>query len=297
MKNLGFVGLGKMGRPIVRRLRQKGWEVVTFDVRLKGTVNSIQEMTQKLTTPRVVWIMVPAGKPVDEIVGLLARFLRKGDVVIDGGNSYYKDSLRRAKKMKARRIDFLDVGVSGGPISIKIGRFAIMVGGEKRIYEKCKPIFRDLSDTPSRYMGKSGAGHFVKMVHNGIEYGMMQALAEGFTILKRSPFQFRLQDVAKVYNQNSIITSRLVGWLQEGFEKYGEDLEAASENVAHTGEGEWTVKTAKELSIPIPIIKGAFDFRIKSKKKPSYTGKILSMLRAVFGGHPINPKKRVSPIS
>jgi 6-phosphogluconate dehydrogenase len=136
-------------------------------------------------------------------------------------------------------------------------------------------------------MGESGAGHFVKMIHNGIEYGMMQALAEGFSILKKSPFRFRLKDVAKVYNQNSIISSRLTSWLQEGYEKYGEDLKAASGTVAHTGEGEWTVKTAKELGIPTPTITGAFDFRIQSKKKPNYTGKILSMLRAVFGGHRI----------
>ena len=286
-KELGFIGLGKMGKPMVDRLSRKGWKVLSFDTVIRGTSKTVEEMVRKLKRPRIVLVMVPAGKPVDEVLGVLLHFFQKGDIVIDGGNSYYKDSMRRAKKLEQKGIHFLDVGVSGGPVSIRLGRFAIMAGGEKRIYEKCKPIFRDLSDTPSGYMGKSGAGHFAKMIHNGIEYGMMQALAEGFTILKKAPFKFRLKDVAKVYNQNSIITSRLVGWMQEGFERYGEGLQGASGTVAHTGEGEWTVKTAKELHVLVPIIEHAFQFRIQSKKNPSYTGKILSMLRAVFGGHKI----------
>jgi 6-phosphogluconate dehydrogenase len=295
MQNIGFIGLGKMGGHMAARLKSKGWNVVGFDVDPKlSDVSSLRELAEHLNHHKIIWLMVPAGKPVDETLfgkqGLV-KFLQRGDIVVDGGNSYYKDSLRRAKKLKQRGVEFLDIGISGGPVSIQLGRFAIMVGGEKRIYEKCKPLFHDLSDTSPGYMGKSGAGHFAKMIHNGIEYGMMQALAEGFSILKKSPFRFRLKDVAKVYNQNSIIASRLTSWLQEGFEKYGEDLKTASGTVAHTGEGEWTVKTAKELGIPIPIIKGAFGFRIQSKKKPSYTGKILSMLRAVFGGHRMNPKK------
>ena len=286
-KQIGFVGLGKMGKPMVARLMSKGWEVVSFDVKVKGTVGSIEELAQKLTPPKAVLLMVPAGKPVDKALQELAKVLKKGDAVIDGGNSFFKDSIRRAAYLKKKGIHYLDTGISGGPISIKQGKFAIMVGGEKRIYEKIKPLFRALSDTQSGYMGKSGAGHFAKMIHNGIEYGMMQALAEGFTILKKSPFKFRLYDVASVYSQNSIVTSRLVNWLTEGFKKYGEDLKKASGSVSHTGEGEWTVKTAKELKVKVPIIEGAFDFRVHSAKNPSFTGKILSTLRAVFGGHKI----------
>ena len=286
-KQIGFIGLGKMGKPMVARLVSKGWEVVSFDVKVKGTVGSIEELAQKLTPPKAVLLMVPAGKPVDKALQELAKVLKKGDVVIDGGNSFFKDSIRRAAYLKKKGIHYLDTGISGGPISIKQGKFAIMVGGEKRIYEKIKPLFRALSDTQSGYMGKSGAGHFAKMIHNGIEYGMMQALAEGFAILKKSPFKFRLYDVVNVYSQNSIITSRLVGWLKEGFKKYGEDLKKASFAVAQTGEGEWTVKTAEELKVSVPIIKGAFDFRVRSSKNPSFTGKILSTLRAVFGGHKI----------
>lgn len=286
-KEIGFVGLGKMGKPMVQRLRKKGWDVVSFDMKVKGTVSSIEEMVQKLKRPRIIWLMVPSGKPVDEVAWKLTGLLEIGDIVIDGGNSFFKDSVRRASKLKKKGISYLDIGISGGPVSIKQGRFAIMVGGEKRVYARVRPLYKDLSDTPSGYLGKSGAGHFAKMVHNGIEYGMMQALAEGFAVLRKSPFRFRLYDVADVYSQNSIITSRLVSWLKQGFKEYGEGLSKASGSVAHTGEGEWTVKTAKELKVKIPVIKGAFDFRIRSKNSPSFTGRILSTLRAVFGGHQI----------
>jgi len=232
----------------------------------------------------------PALSPVDEVISGkdgLEQLLEKGDTIIDGGNSFYKDSVRRGKRLKAKGIHFLDVGVSGGPISIALGKFAIMVGGDREIYEKSKPIFEAMSDTTSGYMGVVGAGHFAKMVHNGIEYGMMQALAEGFTILQKAPFKFRLRDVAHMYNQNSIITSRLTQWLEEGFKEYGDDLKKASGVVAHTGEGEWTVKTAKEFGVSAPVIKDSYLFRVRSKKNSTFTGKILSTLRAVFGGHKI----------
>jgi len=313
---IGIIGLGKMGANLARRLGVKKWRVVGFNKSPDATKElekesiigtySLSEFVEKLSAPKTIWLMVPAGKPVDEILfgpsisfdktqdkslGInkngLAQLLKRGDTIIDGGNSFYKDSVRRAKKLGAKGINFLDVGVSGGPISIQLGKFAIMVGGGREVYEKSKPIFDAISDTPSGYMGRSGAGHFAKMVHNGIEYGMMQSLAEGFAILKKSPFKFRLKDVANVYNQNSIITSRLTRWLEEGFKEYGEDLKKASGAVAHTGEGEWTVKTAKELDVSAPVIKDSYLFRVRSKKSPSFTGKILSTLRTVFGGHKI----------
>lgn len=304
VQEIGIMGLGKMGGNLARRLAEKKWSVVGFnrtsDVTKKlekeGVIGaySIKDLTGKLRAPRVVWLMVSAGKPVDEVIfgnGGLASLLGRGDTIIDGGNSFYKDSIRRAQKLKTKGIHFLDVGVSGGPISIHLGKFAIMVGGEKEIYKKCTPIFDALSDTPSGYMGESGAGHFAKMVHNGIEYGMMQSLAEGFALLKKSSFKFRMEDVANVYNQNSIITSRLTGWLEEGFKEYGEELKDVSGTVAHTGEGQWTVETSEELGVSAPIIKGSYLFRVRSKKQPTFTGKILSMLRAVFGGHDIGPKE------
>ena len=265
-KEIGFIGLGKMGKPMVWRLRRKRWNVFTFDTKVRGNAGSLPELVKKTVPPRIIWLMIPAGKLVDQVLRSLTPLLNKGDVVIDGGNSFFKDSAKRAAVLKRKGIFYLDVGISGGPISIKQGRFAVMVGGEKRIYEKTRPLFRALSDTRSGYMGKSGAGHFAKMVHNGIEYGMLQSLAEGFALL--------------------------TNWLQEGFERYGEDLARVSGTVAHTGEGEWTLKTARELGIATPVIKEALDFRIKSKKSPSFTGKILSTLRAVFGGHSVNPNEK-----
>jgi len=298
---MGIIGLGKMGANLARRLSEKGWNVAGLDHSKEATAAldaegvvagqaSIPELVASLKSPRTVWIMVPAGKPVDEVIfgdSGLAALLKPGDTVIDGGNSFYQDSVRRGKQLKKKGIHFLDVGVSGGPISIQLGKFAIMAGGEKEVYEEKKSIFDALSDTPSGYMGRAGAGHFVKMVHNGIEYGMMQALAEGFAILKKAPFRFNLKNVANIYNQNSIITSRLTGWLEEGFAAYGEDLKKASGAVSHTGEGEWTVKTARKLKVPAPIINGSYLFRVRSQKHPTFTGKILSTLRAVFGGHRI----------
>jgi len=297
---IGIIGLGKMGANLARRLSVKKWRVVGFNRSSDATKElekesivgaySLSEFVAKLSSPKTIWLMVPAGKPVDEILfgkNGLSKLLKRGDTIIDGGNSFYKDSVRRGKRLKAKGIHFLDVGVSGGPVSIALGKFAIMVGGDKKIYEKSRPIFDAMSDTPSGYMGVAGAGHFAKMVHNGIEYGMMQALAEGFTILQKAPFKFCLRDVANVYNQNSIITSRLTGWLEEGLKEYGDDLKKASGVVAHTGEGEWTVKTAKEFGISAPVIKDSYLFRVRTKKSPTFTGKILSTLRAVFGGHKI----------
>jgi len=299
--SIGMIGLGKMGANLARRLSTKGWNVAGLDYSNETTASlasegvvtghtSLSSLVTSLRAPRTVWIMVPAGKPVDDVIfgtDGLATLLHKGDTIIDGGNSFYKDSVRRGKQLKKKGIHFLDVGVSGGPISIELGKFAIMAGGEPSVYAQKKPIFDALSDTPSGYMGKAGAGHFVKMVHNGIEYGMMQALAEGFSVLREAPFRFNLKNVAHVYNQNSIITSRLTGWLEEGFATYGNDLKKASGTVAHTGEGEWTVKTARELGVATPIIKGSYLFRIHSKKHPTFMGKVLSTLRAVFGGHSI----------
>ena len=234
--------------------------------------------------------MVPSGKPVDEILfggaGIVSG-LSPGDIVIDGGNSYYEDSIAKEKKLKKMGIYFLDAGVSGGPSGAREGA-SIMVGGEKEMYEKIEYLFQDLA-VPNGYgyMGKSGAGHFVKMVHNGIEYGMMQSIAEGFALMKKSDFNLNLWKVADVYNHGSVITSRLIGWLKDAYEKFGKDLEGVSGSVSHTGEGEWTVHTAEKLGVSTPVIKEAFTFRIASQKNPSYAGKILSALRNVFGGHAV----------
>jgi 6-phosphogluconate dehydrogenase len=296
---LGYIGLGKMGFNMVERLLEKGHEVVVFgrneevvrDISKRGAeqASSLQFLTSVLPAPRLIWLMIPY-QAVEEVLEKLIPFLDKGDTIIDGGNSPYKESIRRAKELEKRKIYFLDVGVSGGPSGARNGA-CIMVGGRKDIFKKFRKLFRDLSVRGGYgYMGKSGAGHFVKMVHNGIEYGMMQAIAEGFALMKNSPFELSLTKVAEIYNHRSVIESRLVDWLRKTFEQNGEGLDEISGSVAHSGEGVWTVEAAKELGVPIPIIEGALNFRIESQRNPSYTGRILSALRNQFGGHEVFKK-------
>lgn len=307
-KEIGIVGLGKMGGNMARRLIEKGWLVYGYNTTPDVTKNlekeglhgaySLQEMMEKISSPRIVWLMVPAsakasagkpaGKPVDEVLfgkNGLAKQLKKGDVVIDGGNSFYKDSVRRFKKLKRNGVHFVDIGVSGGPAGARYGA-SLMIGGEKKVFQALEPLCNDLAVSGGyQFFEGSGAGHFIKMIHNGIEYGMMQALAEGFTILKKSTYQLDLTRIADVYNHGSVIESRLIDWLKKALELYGKDLKNISGSVGHTGEGVWTVKTAKELNIKVKILEEALRFRIASKKNPSYTGKILSALRKQFGGH------------
>ncbi len=293
---LGYIGLGKMGFNMVERLLEKEHEIVVFDKKEEAIksiaslgaepADSLRSLVSALPVPRLIWLMVPY-QSVDIVLEGLIPFLQKDDTVIDGGNSPYKESIKRANELRGNGIHFLDVGVSGGPSGAKNGA-CIMVGGRREIYVKFKKLFRDLAVKGGYgYMGNSGTGHFVKMVHNGIEYGMMQSLAEGFSIIEASPLRLNLIKVANIYNHRSVIESRLVTWLRKAFEQYGEDLNEISGSVSHSGEGIWTVEAAKEIGIPVPIIEGALNFRIESKQNPSYTGKILSALRNQFGGHEV----------
>jgi glucose-6-phosphate 1-dehydrogenase len=309
-KEIGIFGLGKMGANVARQLHEKGWRVVASN-RSPGPVEMIQkegiqgvfsyaDLVAQLKTPRIIWLMITAGKGNDELLfgsakpgadrDGIVQYLKKGDIVIDAANAFYEDSMRRARLLKKRGIHFVDVGFSGGPSGARTGG-SLMIGGEKQIFERLEPLFRDLSVPGGySYFGSAGAGHFVKMVHNGIEYGMMQSLAEGFAIMKKSPFKLDLEQVANVYNRGSVIESRLVGWLEDAYKLYGQDLKAVSGSVAYTGEGEWTVKTGKKLTVPVQVIENSFKFRVKSKKSPSYIGKVLSALRNRFGGHAIDQK-------
>ncbi len=298
--SMGVIGLGKMGANISRQLLSKKWKIAGFDktsettkeLETEGLIGaySLDELVGKLAKPRIIWLMVPAGKPVDEVIfgdtGLV-HLLEKGDVIIDGGNSFYKDSIVRHKKLKKLGIHFIDVGVSGGPRGALEGA-SIMIGGDKKVFEKLELLFSDLAvPNGHQFSQGDGMGHFVKMVHNGIEYGMMQALAEGFALMNRYSSKLNLNRVADVYNHKSVIESRLVGWLKDAYEKHGKDLRGVSGSVSHTGEGEWTVKIAKEMKIKIKVIEEALKFRINSAKNPDYTGKILSALREQFGGHKV----------
>ncbi len=296
-KTIGYLGLGKMGLNMALRLKEQGYEVIGWNRSEEGrkqakdagfeVFDTLGGLAHRLPTPRIVWMMVPSNA-VDQMLTALVQCLEKGDTIIDGGNSFFGDTVTRSSLLKLRGLHFIDAGVSGGPGGARTGA-CVMVGGENDDVEAQEDIFRAIA-APGAYahVGRAGAGHFVKMVHNGIEYGMMQALAEGFEILKKSPFDLDLKEVAHLYNNRSVIESRLVGWLEDAYEKFGTDLDDVSSTVAHTGEGEWTVKFARKVKVQTPIIKQSFVFRKKSASKPSYTGKVLSALRNSFGGHSVD---------
>lgn len=299
-KRIGYIGLGKMGKNMVLRLLEKQWTVIAYnrspapraEVAAAGAVavDSINAMIAQLATPRLVWCMV-SHEAVDAILAELIPLLAPGDMVIDGGNSPYVESMRRAKELEAKGLRFLDAGVSGGPGGARSGA-CVMVGGKKELFLEHEELFKDIATEDGyAHFGSSGAGHFVKMVHNGIEYGMMQAIAEGFTVMKQSPFNLNLTSAAELYNHQSVVTSRLVGWLRDAFRVHGEDLKGISGSAKYSGEGGWTVEAAKKLGVPTPIIAGAVAFREQSQKNPSYTGKVISALRNQFGQHEVGEKE------
>ncbi|HSX24351.1 MAG TPA: glucose-6-phosphate dehydrogenase [Candidatus Andersenbacteria bacterium] len=305
-KEIIYIGLGKMGSNMVERLLDYEWDVTAYDPNedarkkvgdIGAKVVSVipdligdpgEDVDSRLrgNDKKIIWLMVP-HPVVDDVLKELAPNLREGDIVIDGGNSFYKDSIRRGEELKKLGVQYLDVGVSGGPSGARKGA-CLMIGGEKSAYKELVGLFSDLSIAGGyEYMGESGAGHFVKMVHNGIEYGMMQAIAEGFAVLKEWRGELDLEKIAHIYNAGSVIESRLIHWLKEAYRQYGADLQHISGSVAQSGEGKWTVDAAQELGIPVPIIQGALEFRLQSEDSPSYTGQILSALRNQFGGHDV----------
>lgn len=304
---IGYIGLGKMGKNMVLHLLEKGHEVVAWnrspeprqEVAAAGAIvtETVEELVQKLEAPRIVWIMLPAKDVTDQMVQKLSELLEAGDIVIDGGNNFYKTAAMHKEILSTKGVHFFDAGVSGGPAGARTGA-CVMIGGSEEMYPKVEPLFKDISAPDAyRFFPGAGAGHFVKMIHNGIEYGMMQAIGEGFEILKKSEFKLDLQKVAELYNTGSVIESSLVGWLVSAFKKNGQDLNEISGSVGMLGEGEWTAQAAKEMGIPAPIIEGAVKFRLESREKPSYTGKVVSALRNEFGGHSVgnNDKVDTSP--
>lgn len=299
-KEVVVVGLGKMGAGIARQFLDHKWKLYGYNrsqeivqqLAKEGMIplRSFEEI-KKIPTPRLVWLMLPAGKTVDDALfgkGGIVEQLSPGDTVIDGGNSFYKDSQARGKKLAKRKIRFIDVGYSGGPYGARHGG-CLMIGGDASAFKQFEPLFKDLAKDGKAYafFPGAGAGHFVKMIHNGIEYGMMQAIGEGFAILKKSKYKIDLTKATEIYNNGSVIESRLVGWLKRAFEQDGEDLAPISSTVGHTGEGEWTAKTARELKVSAAIIEGSYTFRVRSAKNPSFIGKVVSALRGQFGGHPV----------
>lgn len=299
-KEIAYIGLDKMGANMVLRLLEHSWKVFAYnrtfskteEVMKHGAVGAktIKEMLELMpTSPKVVWLMV-SHKAVDEVLTELVPLLNKGDLVIDGGNSPYKETIRRAKELKDKGIEFLDIGVSGGPGGARNGA-CMMVGGEEILYNRFKSsgFFNDTCVSNGYgYMGPSGSGHFVKMVHNGIEYGMMQAIAEGFDLLRHSKdFNFDLLKVIDVYSHGSVITSSLVSWMSDGYKKYGPDLKEISGKASASGEGKWTVEAGEREGIPMPVIKASLEVRESSQNKPTYQGKVVSTMRGEFGHHKV----------
>ncbi len=296
---LGLIGLGKMGGNMAERLKLHGHQVVGFDfsaeavARLTASgnvgVSTLEELVQKLNGRKAIWIMVPQGDPVDQTIAKLVPLLNTGDILIDGGNSNYKESQRRAKELTAKGFNFVDVGTSGGVWGLKEG-YSMMIGGEKEPVEYLRPIFEALAPAADKgwgHVGPAGAGHFVKMVHNGIEYGLMQAYAEGFTILeKKEEFGLNLPQIAEIWRHGSVVRSWLLDLTADALQK-NPKLEGLEAYVADSGEGRWTVFEAIDLNVSAPVITESLIRRIRSREENNFTDRVLAIMRNQFGGHAV----------
>ena len=294
---LAMIGLGRMGGNMVQRLLEGGHRVVVFDrsadavkahVGMGATgAKDLADLCRRLGAPRVVWIMVPAGGAVESTIDALIPALVPGDVIIDGGNSNYKDSIRRAARLKERGLEFIDAGTSGGIWGLTVG-YCLMIGASREAFTRCEPIFRTLAP-PDGYahVGPPGAGHYVKMIHNGIEYGLLQAYAEGYEILHASKdFDLNLKQISAVWNRGSVVRS----WLNELAERaFAKDAELAALKgwVEDSGEGRWTVQEAIDLDVPAPVITLSLLARFRSRQPDSFAAKVIAALRNEFGGHAV----------
>jgi 6-phosphogluconate dehydrogenase len=294
----GMIGLGRMGMNMARRLLKGNQEVVVYNrtpdktdqIVKEGAVGaySLSELIENLSAPKVVWLMLPAGQVIDDHINQLKGILSSDDIVIDGGNTYYKDDIRRAELLAEKQIHFMDAGVSGGIWGLEVG-YCLMIGGDKGTYQYLEPIFKTLAPKDGYlYCGATGAGHFVKMVHNGIEYGMMQAYGEGFEILEASPYSESLDysDVAHLWNQGSVIRSWLLELAEAAFKKDAR-LSDIRGYVEDSGEGRWTVQQAIETNVSAPVISLSLLHRFRSRKEDTYSDKVVAALRREFGGHAI----------
>ncbi len=341
---IGIIGLGRMGSQIARRLHSKGFRVLAWNRSAEpreelqkfftaetppsppssppnsvernkrrggasATYETVESLIAALPLPKIIWLMLPSGELVDEFIRTVSKKLSAGDIIIDGGNSFYRDSQERAKKLAEKGIHFFDAGTSGGVHGEKNG-FSLMVGGPKKVWPRVEPVFKALaapSATPSPgegrvaegregshygLVGPSGAGHFVKMVHNGIEYGMMEAIAEGFAVLKASPFQLHLSQIAQIWRKGSVVSSWLIDLAKNALDT--ENLNKVIGEIHSTGEGEWTIKEAKKLGIDARVIEDSFKVRQESadpKNQEKFSNKIVALLRKQFGGHDVTYKE------
>lgn len=298
--DIGIIGLGKMGANMARRLSKGGHRVVGVDHAFENAQTlaaevglvpaaSLTDLVAALPAPRVVWVMVPSGAPTEKVVGELAELLSAGDTVIDGGNTFYKDDIRRAAALKDKDIHYVDVGTSGGVWGLVEG-YSLMVGGEAEAVSRLRPIFETLAPSPETgwgHVGTVGAGHFVKMVHNGIEYGLMQAYAEGFEIMRaKKDFSLDLHQVAEIWRVGSVVRSWLLDLTANALAD-DQDLNGIAGYVSDSGEGRWTVFEAVDLDVPAPVITLSLQQRFASRQQESYAAKLLAAMRNQFGGHEV----------
>jgi 6-phosphogluconate dehydrogenase len=294
---IAILGLGKMGSRIAQKLHDEGHEVIVWNRTSKEIegiefVENIQDLASKLQKPRVVWVMLPAGEVTEEALRNLEKFVEKGDIVVDGGNAYFKDTEKRYQRFKDLGIEFLGIGVSGGIIAAKNG-YPLIVGGSKEAYEQIKPILDSLSKPNGghEYFGEGGAGHFVKMVHNAIEYGYMQSIGEGFEVLEKSEYGFNLEKIANLYRKNTLISGFMMDRTSEVLQK-DPKLENLTGFIGRaSGETVWAVEEAKRLGVDMEIIEASLNYRLRSETDPkiqkSFTARMIAALRNVFGGHEI----------
>jgi 6-phosphogluconate dehydrogenase len=295
---LGFVGLGKMGGNMVHRIhRDSDHQVVAFDFSEEAVstaeghgatgASSLEDLVSKLETPRTVWVMVPAGDATEETVKKLGELLEEGDTVVDGGNTNWHDDVRRASELDEIGIHYIDVGTSGGVWGLEVG-YCMMVGGHEESVKQLAPILDVLAPPDGwRHFGDAGAGHFVKMVHNGVEYGIMQAYAEGFDLMHASKFPIELKEVAALWNRGSVVRSWLCELAELAFDAEGNDLEGIRGHVSDSGEGRWTISDAIDHDVPVPVITAALYARLYSRGNGDFTNRVLAALRNQFGGHAI----------
>ena len=296
---LGMVGLGRMGGNMAQRLLTGGHHIVAFDpqpLAVKAAegngadgVSSLDELVSKLTVPRAVWVMVPDGAPTESTIKSLAELLSDGDMILDGGNSNFNDSIRRSKELAESGIEFMDVGTSGGVWGLTEG-YSMMVGGSDEAFARIEPLIQTLAPSPTSgygHVGPAGAGHYVKMVHNGIEYGLMQAYAEGFELMNaREDMALDMAQIAEIWREGSVVRSWLLDLTAAAFQEDGA-LSGLAADVAASGEGRWTVQESVDLAVPIPVITAALQARFRSRQDQPFGAKILSAMRNQFGGHAV----------
>jgi len=290
---LGMIGLGRMGSGMTERLREGGHEVMSYDPNVEArTAASLDELKQQLDAPRGFWMMIPAGKITEDTFQQLLELAGDGDTIVDGGNSNFRDSQRRYAEAQKRGLHYVDAGVSGGIWGLEVG-FCLMVGGDDEAVKRLEPIFTTLAPEEGyAHVGPSGAGHFVKMVHNGIEYGLMQSYAEGFEIMDHSEFELDLHEISGIWRNGSVVRSWLLELLHAAFEQHGSHLDDIAPYVEDSGEGRWTINEAINENVPAPVIAASLFARFASRDEIKFSAKVAAALRQQFGGHAVRALER-----